>query len=926
MKNLMIATSVAAILATAVPVCAAVGNGPGAEYIEEAQEYLKKGDLEAAIIQMKNAVRADPDNASIRQDLGNLYIRRGDALSAEKELSRALKLGGANDALVLDLAKAYLMQRKYDEVLSLVKLDEIGERYQGDAHLIIGNAYQGLNDLESALRYYEKGEEIKGRNDQIAVGIAQIYNIQKEYEKAEAKVDQALELNPKNVQALLLKGELIHRLQGPQHSLEYFENALQYAPNNVTAQIKKAGVLFDLKRDEEALGQLDETLKLSPRHPLANYLAAIIYARRNSPDKATEFLDRGGSTLDKFPPALMLRGVINYSGGNYAQAIYYLNRLIDMRPGHIMGRRLLGAALIRQNDPEQGIKILEPLVDANKADSVAYALLGSAYMKLGQYEEGTRYYEKAVEAKPGESRLQTQLALSRLAVGDTSSAEAQLNEILANDPEASQAAVFLVLIALREGNYAKALEDAKRLSRQRPENPVGYNLQGTALAGLGKIEDAKKMFNKALEIKPDYHSANLNLAQLYINEGKRDQAREIYENVREMDKKNLGAILGLVRLAALDGNVKGQETLLQEAVNVAPDNLSVRVQLSELYLKEKELEKAKAVAHEMTQDFPASGAGYEASGKLDLLMGDTASAVGNFQKMVGLIGKNQDAYQLLARAQRANGDFSSARRTYKEALEFAENKPPLLVDLIQLEKSQNNFTAAHAHLETLEELDDGALTYILKGQVLEAEKRMEEAIQAYQTAESKGAGGTKFVIDYADAYREYGDTGKAEEILLAHLQKHDTDAAVRHALASMYLTDNRLDEAIREYELLLQYNDQDALTLNNLAWLYSRKNSMDKALQLARKAYEVIPDNPSVTDTYAWILVQNGDNEKGLELLQKAVAKMPENMEIRYHLAVALKNLGRHESARRELEKVVTSGVRFNGVEEARQMLMNLSN
>src|SRR3954470_15768157 len=58
-------------------------------YLAEARKTLEKGDFKSAIIQLKNAVQANPDNAAARYELGMAELRTNDLLSAEKELRAA---------------------------------------------------------------------------------------------------------------------------------------------------------------------------------------------------------------------------------------------------------------------------------------------------------------------------------------------------------------------------------------------------------------------------------------------------------------------------------------------------------------------------------------------------------------------------------------------------------------------------------------------------------------------------------------------------------------------------------------------------------------------------------------------------------------------------------------------------------------------
>ncbi|MEJ0072298.1 MAG: tetratricopeptide repeat protein [Pseudomonadota bacterium] len=68
----------------AAPAEPASSNRESRDYYEDAQKQLEKSDARAALIQLKNALRADPGNAAARHMLGVIYLRSGDGELAEE--------------------------------------------------------------------------------------------------------------------------------------------------------------------------------------------------------------------------------------------------------------------------------------------------------------------------------------------------------------------------------------------------------------------------------------------------------------------------------------------------------------------------------------------------------------------------------------------------------------------------------------------------------------------------------------------------------------------------------------------------------------------------------------------------------------------------------------------------------------------------
>src|SRR5665213_4035188 len=86
------ALGLAAVLAGTVGVAAAPAFATGEEsesYVNDAKALLQKGDLKGAEIQLRNAVRANPEDAKTHIELGEVYLRLGNYVAAEAEARQA---------------------------------------------------------------------------------------------------------------------------------------------------------------------------------------------------------------------------------------------------------------------------------------------------------------------------------------------------------------------------------------------------------------------------------------------------------------------------------------------------------------------------------------------------------------------------------------------------------------------------------------------------------------------------------------------------------------------------------------------------------------------------------------------------------------------------------------------------------------------
>src|ERR1051325_552598 len=65
-----------------------------AAYVESAKSYTEKGNLKAAEIELRNAVRQAPQDAHIHALLAQVYLKLGEFVSAEREARSARDLNG----------------------------------------------------------------------------------------------------------------------------------------------------------------------------------------------------------------------------------------------------------------------------------------------------------------------------------------------------------------------------------------------------------------------------------------------------------------------------------------------------------------------------------------------------------------------------------------------------------------------------------------------------------------------------------------------------------------------------------------------------------------------------------------------------------------------------------------------------------------
>lgn len=893
------------------------------DYLKEAQEYAKKGDVNAAIIQLKNALQKDPKSIKARFFLGENYLKRGDGASAEKELSRAQRLGMARQQMVVPLGRAMLLQGHAEDVLEKIKIKkDFPVDIRSDIYVLQANAQMMLKDNKAAGVLFTKAIALSPESLNALAGQTRLAIVKRDIPAAKETSEKLIKLHPESDTAWAAHGE-VARLSGDMKTAQKsFDKAVSLQSYNLSALLGSANVKLALGNTKGAAQRIATIQTISPNHPMANYLNAILLYRKKDITGAEVSLQKVLKIAPSHIPSLQLMGAIDFSKGRYEQADLALSRVVQAYPKNRAAVKLLATIRLKLNQPAEAIKLLESILVSAPKDAQILALLGSAYMQNKQITKGTEYLEKAVAASPNAARIRTQLALGRLAAGNTSQAVKELESAVELGQNVLQADVLLIMVQLREKAYAKALKQTQKFAIKMPNNPLPYNLMGAAYIGLEKKKLAREKFNLALTKDANFLPAAMNLARLDEQEKNTEGARKRYKAILSKQKNHLGALLSLARLADMAG--KGEEAvmLLEKAWESNEGAIQPGMLLIRYYNRKQQPLRAVSIARDLTVKHPSNPTIMNALGVSQMVAKDYHSALATFKSLAKLLPESPQPYRAMARANKQLGDANAQKKNLKKAISLREDFLPAQLSLAQLELKAKRPKIAMSVAKTIQkQRPNEAAGFRLQGNAHMAQNQYSSAVKSYQQAYRKSPTAPLAIAIYQA--RKKANIKKPYASLEAWLEKNTDDRMVGSILAGAYQENGMLEKAVEQYQQVIKNHPKDVAALNNLAWSLHELGRAD-ALGYAQRAYDLASDNPAVIDTFAWLLVQNGKIDRGVVLLQQAVVQAPHIAEIRYHLGAGLYKAGRRAEAKSELKRVLEISPDFSEAKAVRDLLAEL--
>lgn len=891
--------------------------------IDEARDYLKKGETKAAIIQLKNVLQDEPKHVNARLLLGEAFLVQGDIPAAVQTLEKLSELGVSAQVWSLPLGRAYLLKGDAKALLERIRpSDEMAPELRASILGLRGTAQTMQNEFDQARLSFDDALKLAPDSRDLLLGLATLEARQEHYPKAVEYAQKVLDKDPQNVDAWFIVGEAKRLNKDLPGATLAFGKGIEIQPRDFRCRLGRATVYLATNRLAEAEKDIGEVLAVG-KMPMALYLQAMVDFQGKKLEEAEDNLGKVVAALPDYLPGRFLYGAVAYQRGKFETAETQLSYFIAKNPDQLQAIKLLAATRMKLSRPAEALSLLLPQEAKAKQDPQLLALLGSAYQQNKQFDLAIDYLNRASALAPKEASVKAQLAMSLIATGKLDLAVGDLRSAVELDPALLQADTMLVLVLLQQKKFDEAIEAAYRLKSKTRDDPMAENLLGTAYLAKGDGRQASEHWKAALKLKPEYASAALNLARIELGNKQADEASRLFEGVLKHDPKNLGAWLGLAQIAEDRNQFDQVERYLLEARENNPADLQPSVLLSKFWLRHGRPLKALDIARDMLNAHPDHPLALQSLGLAEIASNQNANATDTFRKLVSAVPDNAEYRYQLGQALFRSKNHDAAVKEWQLSRKIKPDYlPPLLAQGEIALQGKKYDEAGKIAAQAKAEAPTASGGFLLEGDTAFARKDFRKALGAYETAfkleSTPNLARRLFYIRHSLQEDE-----QAFGALNEWVQAHPDDVESWQLLGLGYQETNRLKEAAAAYEKGYAIQPQNPVLLNNLAWVYQELGD-PRAVSLAEKLLSANENAPLIQDTIGWIFVQNGRVDKGLALLQDASIHAPEYSQIRYHLAAALLKADRKKEAREELQILLKSKRDFPDRKRAEELLQGL--
>ena len=468
---------------------------------------------DVAINVLRKQLETNPTNARTHYLLGTIYDDKGDTELAVTSFKVCLEIDPdfhpARETLLQVYQRVGLSQQAVDLLEETLKQMPSSNDYN-----TIGVMYYRTGDIDQSIAAFRKSLEMNPYDPTPRNNLYQIFRERgmkalsiKAYEKAALYFGEALQFKPEDALLYRLMGDAYAREGDLRNAIAHYRKAFEFDPadleikQNLAGYLSNHGVqLTDAQRWEEAIAAYREALQLTPTLNIAYAnLVDVLWKRANAYRKS----------------------------GHTDKAISSYLELIQVAADAADAHSLLGELYLKKGAYPQAIEAFQSAFAVKRGNGQYRKNLVAAYHHYAQHLDSKERYNEAIDQlrlalalSPEQVNLRLSLINTYQLAGDFSSAETELERLLADAPQSLQAENVSKNLHVAHGNalmnqrrYTAALAEFEKIKPSAKTVEI-YNTIGYLYLVKKQPISAIAAFESALALAPMNSVAFQNLLSI----------------------------------------------------------------------------------------------------------------------------------------------------------------------------------------------------------------------------------------------------------------------------------------------------------------------------------------------------------------------------------------------------------------------------
>ena len=505
-------------------------------------------------------------------------------------------------------------------------------------------------------------------------------------------------------------------------------------------------------------------------------------------------------------------------------------------------------------------------------------------LNIGKWRDALQYAQIIILNDPGNTKAYAIMGTVYAITGAYQEAEEVVSILKEGDPGSPYLPLIQGLLEFQKGRLDQMQKRLSEVLTHEPENPVARYYLAIVHAIKGDTVLAEKGFKEVLESHPRFAPALASLGGFHMEADRLKEAIRYYRKAVEIDPDNLLYRRELSSLYRRTGQQEAEKELLQDLLHRVAGVKQAYLENAMQLLLQGAFKEAIDLADRGFSSYEDFADGYYIKAAALINMEKKQEALVNLKKYIAARPKFDQAYYYAGMCYLAVEDFKGAAEHLNKAKEINPSLSRCAINLAVIKQLEGDVIAAKGELDSLDSrLANSALAHYIKANFLmEMGARFNYVDEIKQvSALIPGIGDRRITLD-----------------LPLRDDKARIDTARGRNLMVILFVNGWYNMTVKKGESILRNNEKDIITLylKGLAHGAQRKYT-----QAAKTFQEIVNLQPYLIGAY----MELGSLNMQMNQPGKAMASFQEAVRIDPSYAPARMVLGMFYVSQKDTEKAV---------------------
>jgi protein O-GlcNAc transferase len=441
-----------------------------------ARDLATGSNTTAAIEIMRRAVTAEPQNASLVDQLGSLYAQAGRWSDAEAAFSSALQMDAQLTSAHMHLAVVLSHEQQMGRAAG-----EFGQAAQLDPHNAAvqfewGNALVAANDDDGAIPHFQQAIGIDPNLLDAEYQLALALQRSGRATEAIPLFQKVVEARPQQAEPLTNLGLALVQVGRAKEAVPLYLRASALTPENATIHQDLGAAYVQENNVDDAIREFQTGLKLAPQDPHLHYDLGLAFKLKDDLPDAIAELESALRLDPASPDAPYTLGILYMQDGRFDDAVRNLRAALELRPRNGDGWSILGSIYRQQGKYEDAAAALKKAIELLPEQPGPHITLASVLQEEGKQDDAVAERKKAadltrVAVNRQRAVFATNAGNALLNKGQIADAIARYQDAIGSDPNYPEAHRQLSAALAEQGRSAEAAAERQKADALTAKNP-----------------------------------------------------------------------------------------------------------------------------------------------------------------------------------------------------------------------------------------------------------------------------------------------------------------------------------------------------------------------------------------------------------------------------------------------------------------------